>query len=113
MEGPTPLPWITLPLALVAGLAVCFAMPPWGWWPLALVGIALWAHLLDGHRARDRFFIGWAVGVGSFRALHPLDVGPDPTRLPVRGGLRLGPDGGPSRPRLPRDRRRLLVLPRR
>ena len=28
-------------LALAAGLLVAFSLPPWGWWPLAFVGVAL------------------------------------------------------------------------
>jgi len=53
-------------LALVAGLAVCFAMPPWGWWPLAPLGIALWARLLDRPSWRSRAWIGAVAGAGWF-----------------------------------------------
>ncbi len=53
-------------LALCAGLAICLAMPPWGWWPLALVGIGAWAVLLGGLGARDRFWIGAIAGLGWF-----------------------------------------------
>ena len=52
--------------ALTAGLCICASMPPWGWWPLAFVGIALWIHLLDGRRLRSRVAICWLVGVAWF-----------------------------------------------
>lgn len=54
-------------LALVAGLLVAASMPPWGWWPLAFLGLALWEWLLAGQRtpvrARRTFLvtIGWFV----------------------------------------------------
>ena len=53
-------------LALVAGLCVCFAMPPWGWWPLAIVGIALWCALLVGVPRRGRWWVGVCVGLSWF-----------------------------------------------
>lgn len=58
-------------LALFAGLLICASLPPWGWWPLALVGVALWTLLLGptelGPRGRGRrFMLSWAVGLGWF-----------------------------------------------
>lgn len=53
-------------LAWGAGLAICFSMPPWGWWPLAIVGIALWALLVDSPRWQRRFWVGAMVGAGWF-----------------------------------------------
>ncbi len=32
--------------ALVAGLAMAASVPPWGWWPLGFVGLAVWVELL-------------------------------------------------------------------
>lgn len=49
--------------AVVAGLAIAAAMPPWGWWPLAVVGVALLDRLISGASARQRFRRGWVVGV--------------------------------------------------
>jgi len=34
------------PLALAAGVLVAASLPPWGFWPLAFVGVALLAHLV-------------------------------------------------------------------
>ncbi len=52
--------------SLAAGAAICVSMPPWGWWPLALVGVALWIWLLDGLSARQRFVCSYLVGVAWF-----------------------------------------------
>ncbi len=44
------------PVALIAGLLVAFSLPPWGWWPLAYVGVALFAtHKPASNRARFMF----------------------------------------------------------
>jgi len=48
---------------VLAGGCIAFAMPPWGWWPLALVGIALLPALLEGAGPRARFWRGWLVGL--------------------------------------------------
>jgi apolipoprotein N-acyltransferase len=56
--------WSRRGLAVAAGLACCFAMPPWGWWPLAIVGVALWALLLEDRTWRARFWVGVLVGLG-------------------------------------------------
>ena len=43
-------------VAAVAGLLVAFSLPPWGWWPLAYVGVALFAtHKPTSNRARFMF----------------------------------------------------------
>ena len=64
-----PLPehrWGRRALALAVGLMISFAMPPWGWWPLAPVGIALWSLLLDGAPRRTRAMLGALVAGGWF-----------------------------------------------
>jgi len=38
-------------------------MPPWAWWPLAFVGIAIWDRLLENQDRRMRFRCGFLVGV--------------------------------------------------
>ena len=55
-----------LPLALVAGLLVALSVPPWGFWPLAVPGIALVAVAIDGQRARRRALLGLVFGFGLF-----------------------------------------------
>ena len=43
-------------VAVVAGLLVAFSLPPWGWWPLAYAGVALFAtHKPTSNRARFMF----------------------------------------------------------
>ena len=43
-------------IAIVAGLLVAFSLPPWGWWPLAYLGVALFATSRpDSNRARFMF----------------------------------------------------------
>lgn len=49
-----------------SGLCICAALPPWGWWPLALVGIAVWAVLNIRPRWQQRFWVGVTVGLGWF-----------------------------------------------
>jgi apolipoprotein N-acyltransferase len=103
--------WVNIALGLVAGLLICASLPPWGWWPLAPVGIALWVHLLAAPARRDRFFVSWAVGIAWF----------GPSTLWMWGltmpgyvfGVLFG--WGPMVAAIglvtPRDRRRLLVVP--
>lgn len=44
-----------------AGLCIAGAVPPWGWWPLAFIGFALFDRLLIDTNATQRFRRGWAV----------------------------------------------------
>ena len=57
---------LTLLLGLIAGFLICASLPPWGWWPLAIVGIALWAALLGNQPRLQRYLISWMVGLGWF-----------------------------------------------
>lgn len=52
-----------LPLSVVAGAFVAASLPPWGWWPLAFVGVAIWDRLLCGAAPRARFVRSWVVGL--------------------------------------------------
>jgi apolipoprotein N-acyltransferase len=45
----------------LAGLTIAASLPPWGWWPAAFVGVALWDRLLADQPARARFFRSWLV----------------------------------------------------
>lgn len=47
---------------LAAGACIVFAMPPWGWWPLVFVGIALWDRLLADTTWKQRFRRTWLIG---------------------------------------------------
>jgi apolipoprotein N-acyltransferase len=50
-------------LALLAGGLIALAMPPYGWWPLVFVGIAVWDRLLAGASWRQRLGRSYLVGV--------------------------------------------------
>jgi apolipoprotein N-acyltransferase len=54
----------TLLKCLGAGALVALAMPPWGWWPLAFVGIALLDRLIADRPRGARFRRGMAFGLG-------------------------------------------------
>jgi len=51
--------------ALASGLLVGFALPPWGWWPLAIVGSALFFVITKSvDNSRQHFALGCAFGIG-------------------------------------------------
>ena len=52
-----------LTLGGLSGFLVAFSLPPWGWWPLAFVGFALFHFLCDAPSKRTRFAAGWAAGL--------------------------------------------------
>ena len=52
--------------ALAAGATIGLAFPPQGWWPLAIIGVALSALAVGGLRLRWALLLGLAVGVISF-----------------------------------------------
>jgi apolipoprotein N-acyltransferase len=45
---------------------MALSLPPWGWWPLGVVGAALAYWRLGSLRARSRAWSGWLVGLGCF-----------------------------------------------
>ncbi len=49
---------------LVAGALVAFSLPPWGWWPLAFVGAALFDRLVAQRPTRSRAARGFLFGLG-------------------------------------------------
>jgi apolipoprotein N-acyltransferase len=52
-------------LALGAGFCVALSLPPWGFWPLAFVGIALFEVALgEAPTGRERFVRGLVFGIG-------------------------------------------------
>ena len=40
--------------AVIAGLCLAASVPPWGWWPLAFLGIAMWDRLLRNAKPQTR-----------------------------------------------------------
>ena len=52
--------------ALVAGLLIAASVPPWGWWPLAIIGIAMWDRLLARATPRRRFLRSTILGIAWF-----------------------------------------------
>ncbi len=49
--------------ALAGGCLLALSVPPWGWWPLAFGGVALWDRALAGRRARSRFGRSFLFGL--------------------------------------------------
>jgi len=56
---------IALP-SLAAGVLLALSLPPWGWWPLGLVGAGLLYWRLAGLPARTRAWAGWLAGLGCY-----------------------------------------------
>ncbi|MFL4491422.1 apolipoprotein N-acyltransferase [Streptomyces sp. VTCC 41912] len=56
-------------LAVVAGLALGLAFPPYGLWPLSLLAVAALAVLTRGRRARQGAWTGFAFGLPFFLLL--------------------------------------------
>lgn len=52
--------------AVIAGLLVAASVPPWGWWPLAFLGIAMWDRLLRNARPRARFIRSTVFAIAWF-----------------------------------------------
>ncbi len=48
--------------AALAGVLVASGLPPWGWWPLSLVGIGLWFTVIEARPARSRFWLSVLTG---------------------------------------------------
>jgi apolipoprotein N-acyltransferase len=49
--------------AVVAGLLIAASLPPWGWWPLGFLGLAVWVELLDGEARRRRVLLSGLAAV--------------------------------------------------
>lgn len=51
----------TVGTAAIAGLLLAASLPPWGWWPLAFIGLALLDRLIADQPLWTRFRRGWLV----------------------------------------------------
>jgi hypothetical protein len=76
MKAPLRVPIVVRCVA--AGACIAFAMPPWGWWPFAFVGLALWDRLIADVSWKRRFRRTWLVGAVWFfpTMLWMLDLTP-------------------------------------
>jgi apolipoprotein N-acyltransferase len=52
--------------SVAAGVLLALSLPPWGWWPLGLVGAALLYWRLAGLGLRTRLWSGWLAGLGCY-----------------------------------------------
>jgi apolipoprotein N-acyltransferase len=52
--------------SVAAGVLLALSLPPWGWWPLGLVGAALLYWRLGGLWWRSRIWSGWLAGLGCY-----------------------------------------------
>ena len=52
--------------SVVAGVLLALSLPPWGWWPLGLVGAGLLYWRLAGLPLRARVWSGWLAGLGCY-----------------------------------------------
>ncbi len=51
---------------LISGLLVAVSLPPWGWWPLSFIGLALYGSLARKSRATSPFRTAFVFGLGWF-----------------------------------------------
>lgn len=54
---------VTFGRCVLAGATICLSIPPWGWWPLAFLGVAQWLALLAGATPAQRFRRSWLVAL--------------------------------------------------
>ena len=76
--------------AVAAGLLLAASLPPWGWWPLAFVGIALLDRLLAGAPAGSPLLPRLGGRPGPLRPDHGLDHPAHRPGLRGRRGLFFG-----------------------
>lgn len=56
----------TRTLSILAGLLIAAGLPPWGWWPLTIAGLALWYFVLNQLTPHTRFGRSLLVGAAWF-----------------------------------------------
>ncbi len=106
-----PLRLRAIALGALAGLLICAALPPWGWWPLAPIGFAIWIHALDSPSRWQRFVVSWSVGVAWFGPSTLWMWGLTQPGYVLGVLLVWGPLVGCVGIISPGDRRRLLAVP--
>ncbi len=52
--------------SLAAGVLLALSLPPWGWWPLGVIGAGLFYWRLGGLPVRARLWSGWLAGLGCY-----------------------------------------------
>jgi apolipoprotein N-acyltransferase len=58
--------WTTRAACVAAGVVLCLSLPPFGFWPLAFVGLAAVDRLIADQPVRSRFTRGWLIAMGCF-----------------------------------------------
>ncbi|MGH9125525.1 MAG: apolipoprotein N-acyltransferase [Acidimicrobiales bacterium] len=53
-------------MAIAAGVLVALSLPPFGWWPLGVVGVGAFAAVLPGRGPLARTFLGAMLGLGQY-----------------------------------------------
>ena len=48
------------------GALIGLSLPPIGWWPMAVAGVAAVAWALAGRSSRSRLAVGMLAGIGQF-----------------------------------------------
>lgn len=64
-DGPRPNTWRSI-AAIGAGALVALSLPPWGFWPLALVGVALFASLCRSATPRGQALLAFLFALAWF-----------------------------------------------
>jgi apolipoprotein N-acyltransferase len=57
---------LTSVAAILTGVVMAAALPPWGWWPLAFAGLAAFDRLIADQATGARFRRGMLVGLGLY-----------------------------------------------
>jgi apolipoprotein N-acyltransferase len=52
--------------SLAAGVLLALSLPPWGWWPLGVIGAGLFYWRLGGLPVLARLWSGWLAGLGCY-----------------------------------------------
>jgi apolipoprotein N-acyltransferase len=61
-----PVIWTSAAIGLAGGVAGSFSLPPFGFWPLGPLGIAIFLLAVEDHGIGQRTFTGFCFGLGMF-----------------------------------------------